>query len=529
MGETWLAALRPLLERGAEFLKSKPELRGEIGAFAKAVWEWAEAQQSPAPAAPPVAPVAVVAETPPPLPMQPPPLPTPVPLAVPAAPVVKPLLGPVSIPGPFELQREFIPIPLATIAARCRVKGAAAKILARRVSGGNAFELDNEEEALRKQAEAIPDCGLWMFDPNGGPRTRKIWEDLSGGYTVMAKAAEVLKGWAAAGANLSHGTEVLTAAAEAQSMLLYAVADVGWISRDHEQVQMFVHIREFGKQHQIYVPRFLRREDPADPSTWPNLMERLKPLLARYGGVVGAVTAPGAAPAIPLDPIKVRQKALGNLKYKLKKVAEEPSSTADEWPRVVELLDQAVGAGVPPSSLELRELILPIYDRLPENLPTTVGAERVFRAIEVYKESQAEAALDAPEVEEVESREVTQVAEWLRGKEIVLIGGHRRPQHINALKKALQLNDVRWLDVPEHSSYTVFESDIARPEVAVVLLAIRWSSHDYAEVQKFCVRYSKPLVRLLGGYNANQVAHQILAQAAAKLALAASEGFSVGL
>ena len=53
--------------------------------------------------------------------------------------------------------------------------------------------------------------------------------------------------------------------------------------------------------------------------------------------------------------------------------------------------------------------------------------------------------------------------------------------------------------------------------VAVVLLAIRWSNHDYDNVRDYCERYGKPLVRLPGGYNANQVAHHILMQAGDRL------------
>ena len=53
------------------------------------------------------------------------------------------------------------------------------------------------------------------------------------------------------------------------------------------------------------------------------------------------------------------------------------------------------------------------------------------------------------------------------------------------------------------------------------LLAIRWSSHGFGEVKDFCDRYGKPLVRLPGGYNPNQVAHQILTQIGDRLAVQA--------
>lgn len=533
MSDALLAALAPLLARAAAYLRQHPEFRGELAATARAVAAWAEFE----PAAPPPEPakVAVVPPVaPPPLAVELPPAPPresvldQLILPVPVAARTSVLLTPHPTPAPVgEHGREFVPLPLATVAARCRVKGAAAKLMSRKAAGGTVPAA--EEDDLRVQADAIPDCGLWMLDPHGYPKSKAVWDDLAGGFQVVATAADLLRAWAAGGPDLAVGQEVLTHAAEAQSMLLYAVADVGWVTRDHEQVQMFVHIRELGKQHQIYVPRFLRREDPADPNRWPDLLERLKGLLGRFKPVAGGPGVNGVAG----DPVKVRQKALGNLKFKLKKLADDPTALSDEWPRVVELLDQAVSAGVPPSNLELREMLLPVYDHVPDDLPTSPGAERVFRAIELYRDSQSSAAGDHPDDEPVPSAEVLRVRELLAGKELVLIGGQRRPHHVANLRRTLALADVRWLSTPDHTSFTVFEPDIARADVAVVVLAIRWSNHDYAEVQRYCDKYGKPLVRLRAGYNPNQVAHHLLTQAGERLAAvaqaAASDGFSAGL
>lgn len=532
MPDALLAAVAPLLARASAYLRLNPDLRGELAAAARAVAIWAEGEV--APPAPPVLAVEAVAVTPAQTPPAVEPSPTPresvldqliLPVPIAARPSVP--LNPYPTPAPIgDHGREFVPLPLATVAARCRLKAAAAKLMARKAAGGVAAA--GEEDELRAQSDAIPDCGLWMLDPHGYPKSKAVWDDLAGGFQVVATAADLLRAWAASGPDLAAGQEVLTHAAEAQSMLLYAVADVGWVTRDHEQVQMFVHIRELGKQHQIYVPRFLRREDPADPSRWPDLAERLKGLLGRFKPVAGTAAVNGAAG----DPTKVRQKALGNLKFKLKKVADDPTALADEWPRVVELLDQVVSAGVPPSNLELREMLLPVYDHLPDDLPTSVGAERVFRAIELYRDAQPTVAEQADE-EQVPSGEVLRARELLGGKELVLIGGQRRPHHVANLRRTLGLADVRWLSTPEHTSFTVFEPDIARPDVAVVVLAIRWANHDYAEVQRYCDKYGKPLVRLRAGYNPNQVAHHVLTQAGERLAAvasaAASDGFSAGL
>ena len=63
----------------------------------------------------------------------------------------------------------------------------------------------------------------------------------------------------------------------------------------------------------------------------------------------------------------------------------------------------------------------------------------------------------------------------------------------------------------------MFEPYVARPEVALVLLAIRWSSHSFGDVKRFCDDHGKPMVRLPGGYGVNQVAAQILAQCGERL------------
>jgi hypothetical protein len=74
-----------------------------------------------------------------------------------------------------------------------------------------------------------------------------------------------------------------------------------------------------------------------------------------------------------------------------------------------------------------------------------------------------------------------------------------------------------WIETKEHQAVDAFEPLIARPDVALVLLAIRWSSHAFGDVKQICDRHGKLLIRLPGGYNPNQVAAQILAQSSAQL------------
>jgi hypothetical protein len=85
------------------------------------------------------------------------------------------------------------------------------------------------------------------------------------------------------------------------------------------------------------------------------------------------------------------------------------------------------------------------------------------------------------------------------------------------IERAFKLDKLNWLTTRPHESITYFEPAVARPNVALVLLAIRWSSHSYGDVKDYCDKYGKPIVYLTAGYNPNQIAHQILTQVGDRL------------
>src|SRR5262249_50447155 len=125
--------------------------------------------------------------------------------------------------------------------------------------------------------------------------------------------------------------------------------------------------------------------------------------------------------------------------------------------------------------------------------------------------------------------EVQEVARLLSGRSIALIGGSRRRAAQEALREALSLKELIWIETKEHAAVAGFEPIIARPgravgptsgggEVAVVLRAIGGAGDGFGDVKPLCERHGKLLVRLPGGYNPNQVAAQILAQCSGHLA-----------
>jgi hypothetical protein len=119
------------------------------------------------------------------------------------------------------------------------------------------------------------------------------------------------------------------------------------------------------------------------------------------------------------------------------------------------------------------------------------------------------------------SQAVQEVRKWLQGRELVLIGGQRRGTHLNRLVEAFGLKEAHWVELSEHGTSDPIRPVIARPNVAVVLVLIRLAGHLHVEeTAAWASRCDKPLVRLPGGYNPEQVASEILHQVSQRLAQA---------
>lgn len=475
-------ALVTLFERLGPYVRSDPQLRAAAIGLGHAIAAWTE---QVAPLAPPAAHLDIAsAELTPPLP----------PVVIPTDFTLSRPPTPASPPAPTEDEdRGIVPVDLRVIARRCHLKAEAARVVAARKRG----EVVPPDDLIR-QANELPDCDLWLLHPGDYVDAPKAWDDLGGAFAVGAEAADLLAALKELPDGLAerHRESVLYAGAEAQAMMWAAVLDVHR-RVDNDQVHLFVHVRELARQHHIYINRYLKKEDRVSADRWPDLLARLAVLRDALAEARGKARA--------------REKGVTNLKYKLRKMAAAPAAAAGDWPRVLELLDEVVAAGVPASNADIRELLLPVLDTLPEDQEPGPHAERVFAAVSEYLATRPAAAAAEP------SEEVRAVAELLRGRELVLIGGVERPAARRAVERAFGLSALNWISTRPHESVTIFEPAVARPEVAAVLLAVRWSSHSYGDVKDYCDKYGKPIVYLTGGYNPNQVAHQILAQVGDRL------------
>lgn len=423
-----------------------------------------------------------------------------------------PMLAPVRNPVPAIQSAED---DFDLIASRCRLKAEGARWAAERrrllIEGASfATLIDPRDKEIISRAKSLPDCFLWMCHPSGpAPADLNKFDIIAGCFDSLAEIVALVHQIQAQRA-LPNGQpagrmweESLYLLAEAQSALRVAIASIVGL-KDHDQLHVFEWLKRTCSESHIYLDKYMQADAPADPSQWMELASRIE------------------AQATVFQETKKRSKAkrklLGKIRYKISQVMVLPEEAVeesiDQWRLIAQVIEELLGEGVPPSDRELRELLLPAIDGMPDLVDIPKGLRLVLREIDrvvASSPAQVERATRTP------TPELLEAARLLSGRSVVLIGGTRRPGSHQAIEEAFGLRELIWIEPREHQSIDAFESHVARNDVAVVLLAIRWSSHSFSDVLEFCNRHNKLMVRLPKGYNPNEVASQIMGQCSDRL------------
>jgi hypothetical protein len=347
-------------------------------------------------------------------------------------------------------------------------------------------------------ANRLTDCFFWMSSSQASQQADiSLLDDAGGCFESLAEALAIVWGLSNEHpGNPKVWERTLPLLAEAQSALRVALQRLG-APNDPEQVEVFDWLKASAARQHVYIKRFMRADELADPTRWSDLLARIESLASS-----GQLSRQASA---QIERVREHVKRLqGN------------ERNDQDWPAIISAVDEIVAEGVPPSNREIRELLLPVIDELPERDELPDGFRLVLREIDRFLGTRPSPTQSS--VSHEPSAEAKEVARLLAGRSILLIGGNRRREAQDALRKALGLLDLVWIETKEHQSIDAFEPLIARPDVALVLLAIRWSSHAFGDVKQFCDRHGKLLVRLPGGYSPNQVAVQILSQCSEQLA-----------
>jgi hypothetical protein len=404
------------------------------------------------------------------------------------------------VPGP-RIGPGMIDAELPHIEASCRRKAEATRWAAdrqNRIREGDYFEVETPATVREIAAwvDQLTDCFYWTNAAEPAPIS--LLDDLGGCFETLAGAVALVRDIPDdLGAHRALFEHSLPLIAEAQSAVRAAIQSIRGPD-DPDQLQVFEWLKATAARHHVYIKRFMRADDPANPTRWPDLLARIERVDTQHG--------------------KKRSPQHGawiDRLQSLSKRIQEGNATQQDWPSIIQTVDEMLGAGVPPSNREIRELLLPVIETLPDRDDLPDGFRLVLREFDHYLATRPAASSAAPTHEPTD--EVKEASRLLAHRSAVLIGGACRRVSQKVLKAALGLKELIWIETKEHQSVATFEPAIARPDVALVLLAIRWSSHAFGEVREFCDRYNKPLVRLPGGYNPNQVAAQILAQCSDRL------------
>ncbi len=387
---------------------------------------------------------------------------------------------------------------LASLEARSRRKAEAARWAAecqRRIREGADFHGagDPLDEQMAGWARKLTDGLYWMSSQTASTALEiSILDDIADCFETLAESIALVQEAQCRGKSFERALKYL---AEAQSAARRALQKVD-IADDQDQESVHEWIRTTAARHRIYLGRHMRADDLADPAGWSALLARIEE--ARSSG--------------HRTPLQVSR--LDRIRHHSELIKEGKQGDQD-WPAIIQMVSELVMDGMPPSARELRELLLPIIDLVPELEDPPRGFRLVLREIDRFL-----AARPLPvgtSVHHEPAAEVKEVARLLGGRSVVLIGGMRRREAQQTLQRSFELDSLLWIETKEHQAVETFEPMIARPDVALVLLAIRWSSHAFGEVRHLCERHDKPLVRLPGGYSPNQVAAQILAQSSEQL------------
>lgn len=350
---------------------------------------------------------------------------------------------------------------------------------------------------------------VWMCRPDAPvPADPSVWDTLAGNYDALADALKFTELVLEVDSSDETLEEAMVHLAAAQSALRVIVEEIDE-REDETQRDAFLWLRQVTDARRIYVKRHMRLNDLADPHDWGGLRERI-------AGLEDAVRQ-------QVDSRRKVHNEWGRLRYHLQRIpGSRPEDALQDWAKALDALERLVDFGVQPSSVKLRDVLVPFVDDLPDDAEPGPKALLALREVDRYlalREAQQEASREAEEeaAEPSRSDEELAVQRLLHGRAMVLIGGEERGKHKEAIARSFGLSELIWLDGAS-PSFTQFEPAIAREDVAVVVLLIRWSSHGFGEVKSYCDQHDKPLVRIPAGYNPKQLAHHILGQAGERLA-----------
>jgi hypothetical protein len=296
--------------------------------------------------------------------------------------------------------------------------------------------------------------------------------------------------------------------AEADSALFVALTHTWLTSPDVDQDEAHQWIRRETAERGIYVPRYMRLDDPADPRAAEEVIQRATALRLDIEGHA--------------DRIKQINQAFNKLSYHVRRLDRDDLDGAEHNHRKMsEAIATLVELGVPTSDRRFRRIIdEETAASFPAEATDVPAAGRVMeevaewhRGLKAVEETGAETGTTT-----AWSDRIREVRSLLAGGTIVIIGGEPRNEPAERIKEAFGATDVIWVRLSEHGTGLPMRAPIARPETRLVLVLTRLAGHLHTEEASGYAREAqKACVFLKAGWNPEQIAESVLQQASEQL------------
>ncbi len=359
------------------------------------------------------------------------------------------------------------PVNLEELLASLALKVEACRLACRRYNEpGNVQEIDHLTRPLRNKANALH-CFLWMANPKAPvPSSPELYTLTAQCYQNTIDALELVD-------KLMQRDEpehcdrmepALYLLAEAQSSVRAALKELGYNSEDDDQLRAYEYLFARGSEFQIFISRHMKLDDPADPEAWQALRDKITEL----------------NDAIDQEEMdnKRRKSLMNKIAYKRKQIVDDGDK--GQWPSLLQCMDELFGLGLYATDTDLREVILPLLETLPNLDNASSDVMLAFESADKERERMLEDdADDESATLEVLPPHVQDARGLLAGKRVLMICGYTRPILQAKIQEELGLAHLEWPDLPPHSPTERIQTLATKDRYDVILLAIRFSSHAY--------------------------------------------------
>lgn len=397
-------------------------------------------------------------------------------------------------------------VDLKLIENRCRLKAESCRLYIEHRVVPQKLAVDE----MIAQAKKMPNCFLWVFWRERAQPDDDVLRLIADCYDALAAAAGLVafcidESNGATGDDLEQAMQLF---AEANSAMRIALEQTWLTAPDGDQDDAHQWLARETAMRRIYLERYMRLDDPADPAAAPSIVERAKQQRTRIEQRASAR--------------KQVDQLFKQIRYHARRVMDAAAGEAEthDWRKIAQAIDGLMAQGVKPNDRRITDALEPIRSRTwPAEAERSAAVDAAWAAT-AARQAANEASTETNEPTDTRSwsDQVLAVRQVLRGTSCVVIGGEPRPDAIERIRDAFELADVQWVRLSEHGSGEAMRAPIERPGTSVVLVLVKLAGHLHVEeARQYAQRAGKPCVLLTAGYNPEQIAFAIAEQVSGEM------------